>query len=123
MDEQNRIEEIIEKLKGYVSEGSVSRVRLERHGETLINVPMPAGVIGAVVGLTAAPIATIAGALVTFGLDCEVVVVRPDGSEVNLNHTQVGETLENVKETVKEKVSEAFRSDDDTPAGPDEGLE
>ena len=129
MDEQelkDQVNAVVEKLKALVREGSVSRVRLERHGDTLLNLPMPAGVVGAIVGLTAAPFATVAGALVTLGMDCEVVVVKSDGTEVNLNHTAVGEKLETVvdtvKETVKEKAHDAFHTDEDTPAGPNEGL-
>ena len=129
MDEQNvknQADEIVEKLKALVREGAVSRVRLERNGEVLLNLPMPAGILGAVVGLTAAPFVTIAGALVTLGMDCEVIVVKSDGSEMNLNHTAVGEKIGEVVETVKEKAQEAFQKDDedkDAPAGTDEGLE
>lgn len=125
MDEQelkDQVNAVVEKLKALVREGSVSRVRLERHGDTLLNLPMPAGVVGAIVGLTAAPFATVAGALVTLGMDCEVIVVKADGSELNLNRTSVGEKIGEVVETVKEKAHDAFHTDEDTPAGPNEGL-
>ena len=52
MDEQelkDQVNAVVEKIKALVREGSVSRVRLERHGDTLLNLPMPAGVVGAIV--------------------------------------------------------------------------
>ncbi len=83
MDEKEVKQEagkIIDKIKALVKEGNVSRVRLKRKGETLISLPVNVGVVGALIGIHAAPFAVIAAALVAYGLDCSIEVVKKDGS-------------------------------------------
>lgn len=104
-------EALVEKVKALVKEGNVSRVMLKRKGETLVNLPVNAGILGAVVGLSAAPFAVLSTALVSFGLDCELEVEKKDGSVINLNETPVGEKLEGVKDAVEAKVKELAGKD------------
>lgn len=111
MDKENlkqQAEQLVEKVKQLVQEGNVSRVMLMRRGEILVNIPMTAGVVGVLVGLHAAPFALLTTALVTFGLDCEIIIEKADGSMTNLNETDVGVKLEDAKETVKDKVRDIF---------------
>ena len=117
-----KVNETVEKLRGLISEGAVSRVKLVKDDKVLLNLPMPAGVLGAVVGLAAAPVATVAAALVSFGMDCEVIVEKPDGSETNLNRTEAGLFLESVKGTVREKAHEIFDGES-TPIDAEEARE
>ena len=87
MDEQKikaEAERVVEKIKALVKEGNVSRVKLNRKGETLINIPVNAGIVGALVGLSAAPFAVITAALVAFGLDCTIQIEKKDGSVTDL---------------------------------------
>ena len=111
MDKENlkqQAELIVEKVKDLVQEGNVSRVILMRMGEVLVNIPVTAGVIGALVGLSAAPFAMLSAALVSFGLDCEIIIEKADGTMLNLNETEFGVKLESMKETAKSKAKDMF---------------
>lgn len=107
---------IVEKLKVLVQEGNVARIILKRNGNVLLNLPLNAGIAGAVVGLAAAPCAVLTAALVSFGLDCEVEIEKIDGTILNLNETQVGTTLETAKHSIKEFVLGKFKKDADIPS-------
>ena len=77
MDEQKikeQAEQIVEKIKASVKDGGGARVLLKRHGETLMNLSLNTGMIGAVVGLRLAPFAVLTTALVSFG--CALGVYR-----------------------------------------------
>ena len=79
MDEQQlkqQAEKIVEKIKELVKDGSASKIALKRKGETLVNIPLGAGILGAIVGLGAAPFAVLTTALVSFGLDCEIEITK-----------------------------------------------
>lgn len=111
MDEQtikNQAEQIIEKVKEIVKSGNASHVSLKRNGETLLSVSTNAGIIGAVIGLKAAPFVVLTAALVSFGLDCKIEIEKKDGTIINLNETKVGAKLENLKESAKEKAKDVF---------------
>lgn len=119
MDEQKlrvQAEQIVEKVKALVKDGSASRVLLKRKGETLLNLSLNTGIVGAVLGLAAAPFAVLTTALVSFGLDCEIEIEKKDGTVLNLNETEVGVKMEALKETAIDKAKELFRQ----PAAPAE---
>ena len=111
MDEQKireQAEQIVEKIKAAVKDGGGSRVLLKRHGETLMNLSLNTGMIGAMVGLKLAPFAVLTTALVSFGLDCEIEIEKEDGTVINLNRTPVGMKLEEIKENAIDKTKELF---------------
>ncbi|MBR3553205.1 MAG: DUF4342 domain-containing protein [Clostridia bacterium] len=110
MDEQTKqqVQQIVEKIKEFAREGGASRVLLKRKGETLLNLSLNTGIIGAVIGLTAAPFAVLTTALISFGLDCEIEIEKPDGTVVNLNQTELGVKLEDLKDVAKDKAKEFF---------------
>ena len=106
MDEQQQkqqAEKIVEKIKELVKDGSASKIALKRKGETLVNLPLGAGILGAIVGLGAAPFAVLTTALVSFGLDCEIEITKKDGSVLNLNETPIGQKLEDLKDLAIDK--------------------
>lgn len=105
---KQQADQIIEKIKALVKDGNASHVTLKRKGETLLSVSMNAGIIGAVIGLKAAPFLVLTAALVSFGLDCEIEIEKKDGTIVNLNETRVGTKLEEIKETAKDKAKDIF---------------
>ena len=109
MDEQQlkqQAEKIVEKIKELVKDGSASKIALKRKGETLVNIPLGAGILGAIVGLGAAPFAVLTTALVSFGLDCEIEITKKDGSVLNLNETPLGLKLEDLKDLAFDKAKE-----------------
>ena len=98
-------DELVEKMKDVVKKGGVSKIRVTKEGETILNIPLLAGVLGAVV----APFGLIAGTVVALGTKCKLEFVKEDGSIVDLSE-KAGDVYEQAKvkgadlyETVKEK--------------------
>lgn len=107
-DIKAQAQQIVEKVKEAVKDGNASRIYLKRNDETVLNISLNAGIIGAVIGLAAAPFAVLTTALISFGLDCEIEIEKKDGTILNLNHTEIGSKLENAKAEVKEKAKDFF---------------
>ena len=77
--DKNNVNDIIEKIKGLVKKGNVSRIVIGKDGKELVNVPVNVGIVGGVVGLAAAKWVVIAAVLATVGFGCTVQVIREDG--------------------------------------------
>jgi len=73
-------DEIVGKLKALVKEGNVTRIRIRKEDNIILNLPMTLGVVGTVLGLAAAPWAVIIATIGTIGLNCTVEVEKKDGS-------------------------------------------
>lgn len=72
---------VIDKVKELVKKGNVSKVVVKKNdGEVLLNLPMTAGILGAVV----APWGVLAGVLSTFVFKCVVEVVKDDGTIIDV---------------------------------------
>ncbi len=71
--------EIVQKIKALVKQGNVTRIRIRRGENIILNIPMTAGVAGGVIGLIAAPWALIIAAVATVGADCTVEVEKENG--------------------------------------------
>ena len=48
-----QVEQLVEKVKELVNKGNVSRIVLKRNGETIVNLPLNAGIVGTIVGIAA----------------------------------------------------------------------
>ncbi len=72
--------EIIDKIKEVVDRGNASRIVISKDGDRIINLPLNAGVIGAIV----APWGIILGVAASFGFNCKIEVVKDDGSVVDI---------------------------------------
>ncbi len=79
--------ETIDKIKEMVKKGNISKIIITRGEETLLNLPVNAGIIGALV----APWGVIAGIIAAFGFKCKIELVKDDGSVVDIS--QRAETL------------------------------
>ena len=73
-------DEIVENLKGLVKEGNVTRIRIRKDENIILDLPMTVGIVGTVLGLAAAPWAVILATIATVGLNCTVEVEKKDGS-------------------------------------------
>ncbi|MBR4205907.1 MAG: DUF4342 domain-containing protein [Clostridia bacterium] len=71
--------EIVQKIKALVKQRNVTRIRIRRGENIILNIPMTAGVAGGVIGLIAAPWALIIAAVATVGADCTVEVEKENG--------------------------------------------
>ncbi|MDK2919921.1 MAG: hypothetical protein PWQ37_2654 [Candidatus Petromonas sp.] len=94
--------ELIEKLKEIIRKGNVTRILLRRDGETVLNIPITAGAVGAVLFTPA----TVAGILVALGTGCRLEIVKDDGEVIDIRDI-TEDTLKNVKQRVDE-VKEKF---------------
>lgn len=97
--------EIIDKLKGLVDKGVITKILVKKDEAVIMNVPILAGIVGAMV-FSPAIIAGIVAALAT---GCDLYVVKEDGDVINIK-----EYTEDKVNEVKEKVSE-YQSKDEVP--------
>lgn len=101
-----QVEQLVEKVKELVNKGNVSRIVLKRNGETIVNLPLNVGIVGTIVGIAAGPWALLASALVTYGLDIRIELVKTDGEIVEVNAELLGEKVDDLGDVVSEKVHE-----------------
>lgn len=74
-------EALVDKMKEIVKRGNVTRIIIRKDGEKIMNVPVNAGVLGAVI----APWGMIAAALVALGTKCEIELLKKDGTTIDLS--------------------------------------
>lgn len=91
--------ELIDKIKEVVQRGNASRIIIKKDDEQLLNLPLNAGVIGAVV----APWGIILGVAASFGFNCKIEVVKTDGTVVD-----VTDKAGNIYEQAKEKGTDLY---------------
>ncbi|MBR0461274.1 MAG: DUF4342 domain-containing protein [Erysipelotrichaceae bacterium] len=75
---------VVEKIKEAIRQGNVNRIAVrDRRGNTIASVPVNVGATAGVVALAAgaAPLVIISGLVAKYGLDCQFVIVKADGSE------------------------------------------
>lgn len=103
-------EELVGKMKEIVSKGNVSRILVKKDDAVILNLPLNAGIVGALV----APWGVIAGVVASFGFNCVIEFVKDDGSSIDLS-SKAGEYYEVVKEKgtvvydeIKTKGQEAY---------------
>lgn len=72
-------DETANKIKEMVEEGNVSRIRIRKGRNVILDLPVTVGVLGAAFGLLAAPWAVIVAAISTVGFKCTVEVQEKDG--------------------------------------------
>ena len=92
MGEQNnpRTDEIVARIKELVKEGNIARILVLRGDETVMNIPLNAGLVGTAIGLAAGPWALLTAVVATLGLDCRIILVKKDGTETELLSRDVG---------------------------------
>ena len=106
----------LDKIKELVNKGNVSRVVIRKDDKVILNVPVTVGVVGAVVGITAAKWAMLAAALATVGFGCTVEVIKDDGEIVNVLSEEDSQKIQNktseIVEDVKDAIDETFKKDE-----------
>jgi len=88
---------IIEKIKEYIRKGNVARITIKKDDEIMLNIPVTVGVVGTVL----APWLTVIGSIVALGMKCEILLVKDDGTVIDLS-SKVVETFDDAKEKVGE---------------------
>ncbi|MCT4594582.1 MAG: DUF4342 domain-containing protein [Anaeromicrobium sp.] len=89
--------EVMDKVKELLKKGNVTRIQLKRNHEIVMNIPITAGAIGAIIS---PPIAVLglATALVS---KCRVEIVKDDGEVIDVNE-MTKESIDNVVDKVNE---------------------
>ena len=113
MNEDNKkwAEEMVEKIKELVRKGNISRILVKRGENTILNIPLNAGIAGTVLGLTAAPWALIASAIATLGFDCKVELLKTDGETVEILSREVGKKAVDQGTAVINEVKDSLHKD------------
>ena len=73
-------EALIDKIKETIKRGNVARIIVKKDGETFLNMPLNAGVLGAVV----APWGVVLGVVAAFGFKCQIEMMKDDGEVISL---------------------------------------
>ena len=115
------VQNTVGKIKEMVKKGNVSRILVKRKGEDVLNIPVNAGVVGAVVGLAYAKWALLAAVLATLGFGCTVEIIRDDGAVVNVVDEESGQkvrefaadTVEKVKDSIPVTINVDIHKDND----------
>jgi len=92
-------QKVVEKIKEYIKKGNIARLVVKKDGETALNIPVNAVIIGTVL----APWLTAIGTIISLGTKCDIELIKTDGTVIDISG-KVGETAE----SVKEKGTEAF---------------
>lgn len=72
---------LVDAIKENINKGNVSRIKVKKDGEIILNVPVTAGILGVVI----APIASIVGVVAAFGFKCVIEIVREDGTILDVS--------------------------------------
>lgn len=88
--------ETVDKIKEVVKKGNVSRITIKKDDEVLLNLPLNAGIIGALV----APWGMVAGVIAAFGFKCQIELTKNDGTVIDIS-----QRAEDLGKEVKEKGS------------------
>ena len=114
MDNENkqRADEIVEQIKELVKKGNIARIYVKRGEDTVLNIPLNVGIVGTILGRTAAPWALIASAVATLGFDCRIELEKTDGTTVELFSREVGKKAVDFGDAVVDEVKEHFSKKD-----------
>lgn len=93
--------EAVEKLKDIIKAGNVNRIRVKKDNTTILDIPITAGAIGAVI----IPQITAIGAVVALLTKCTIEVERPDKSIVDVGEV-INDTVDNMAEKVKKATND-----------------
>lgn len=93
--------EIMEKLRAMIKKGNVSRIILKKEGETLLNLPVTAGALGAI-GVMSNPLISLIGLSAAVVTRPTIEIVKEDGEIVDISEV-AADTVSEIKSMVKGK--------------------
>ena len=112
----NNISAALDKIKELISKGNVSRIVVRKDDKDIINIPVTVGVVGAVVGITAAKWAMLGAALATVGFGCTVEIIKDSGEIVNVlseeDNQKIHDKASDIVGDVKEALNDTFKKDE-----------
>lgn len=90
-------EQILEEIKKALKKGNATKITVKKNNETIVNIPITAGLVGAVL----APVLAAAGVTAALLTQCSVEILQEDGNVIDVND-KVSEGMENIKKTAEE---------------------
>lgn len=102
--------QIVEKIKALIKKGNVSKIVIKRNEETILNVPVNLGIIGAVL----IPWTLIISTIVALGAKCSIELVKVNGDVINISEkatetfTDLRENAGIIADEVMEKGGDAY---------------
>lgn len=119
----NEVEEIVEDIKKLVKKGNIARIVIRKGEDTILNLPLNAGIVGGIIGAVAAPWGLVASAVATIGFDCTIELIKTDGEIIDISGRTIGRKAVDVGSTVVEEIRETLHgktpdaAEDDTVQG------
>jgi hypothetical protein len=92
----NTGDRILEALREALRKGNVTKIVIRKDGETIMNIPVTAGAVGAILS----PPITAIGVTAALVSKCTIEIVKENGEIVNINE-MAEKTVERVKKTVQ----------------------
>lgn len=92
---------LVELIKETISKGNMSRIIIKKDGNSVLNLPVTAGVVGAVL----VPWGAIIGTIAAVGMGCVIEFVNDKGEVVDINGKVIG-VYDKAKEVGKKAVDE-----------------
>ena len=80
------VNDTMDKVKEMVKKGNVSKIAVKKGDETIVNIPVNVGVVGALV----APWGVIAAAIAAVGFKCTVELTTTDGKVIDITKRAEG---------------------------------
>ena len=113
MNEENKqkLDELIAQIKELVRKGNIARIMVLRDNDTILNIPLNVGIVGTVLGLTAAPWALVASAVATLGFDCRIELEKTNGEVIEIFSREVGQKAVDLGAAVVDEVKDRFHKD------------
>ncbi|SHI76286.1 protein of unknown function [Dethiosulfatibacter aminovorans DSM 17477] len=97
-----RSEDVIDEIKKAIVDANASKLVVKKGDEILINIPVSAGVIGAVL----APLFSVAGITAAMVSNYEFDIYTKDGNKINLN-SKLEESLDRIDKSIN-KIKDEF---------------
>ena len=110
-ENKQRADEIVEQIKALVKKGNIARIYVKRGEDTVLNIPLNVGIVGTILGLTAAPWALIASAVATLGFDCRIELEKTDGSIVEIFSREVGRRAVDIGSAFVDELTDKHNKD------------
>lgn len=107
-DAKMKGEQILDEMKKVLKKGNATKITVKKNNETIINLPVTAGLVGAFV----APFLTAAGVTAALLTQCSVEIQQEDGKIINVNE-KVEDGMETVKSTMQDVKSSVTESAED----------
>ena len=114
----NKGEQIMNQLKDILSKGNATKLTIKKNNDVIVNLPITAGLIGAVI----APVLSAAGITAALLTQCTVEITQSDGKIIDLGQKvdqgmdAVKDAMQDVKDgagNLKDDISNSFNKNND----------